>query len=147
MVADARGLDDMADIERSALGLSLGATNLAAATAERAVTRKAVLTLYRQRPAEVGVPSENPKLDEPGLVISDFVHRVGHPDAIVASDGTLYRSETLVADALRALAYTVTAGRHCRIRSRSPTPRTGDRRPSIRCGSRWVGYRNGRMGK
>lgn len=101
----------MADIERSALGLSLGATNLAAATAERAVTRKAVLTLYRQRPAEVGVPSENPKLDEPGLVISDFVHRVGHPDAIVASDGTLYRSETLVADALRALAYTVTAGR------------------------------------
>jgi actin-like ATPase involved in cell morphogenesis len=101
----------MADIERSTLGLSLGATNLAAATAERAVTRKAVLTLYRQRPAEVGVPSENPKLDEPGLVISDFVHRVGDPDAIVASDGTLHRTQALVADALRALAYTVTAGR------------------------------------
>jgi actin-like ATPase involved in cell morphogenesis len=111
LVADARGLDDMADVERPALGLSVGATNLAAATAERAVARKAVLTLYRQRPPEVGVPSENPKLDEPGLVITDFVDRVGDPDAIVATDGTLYRSETLAADALRAMAYTVTAGR------------------------------------
>lgn len=50
---------------------------MAAVTADRAVTRKPVLTLYRQRPAEVGVPSENPKLNEPGLVISDFVDRVG----------------------------------------------------------------------
>lgn len=100
----------MADVGRSALGLSIGATNLAAVTAERAVTRKPVLTLYRQRPPEVGVPSENPKLNEPGLVISDFVDRVGDPDGIVAADGTMHRIETLVADALRALAYTVTDG-------------------------------------
>jgi hypothetical protein len=111
LVADARGLDDMADVERSALGLSIGATNLAAVTAERAVTRKPVLTLYRQRPPEVGVPSENPKLNEPGLVISDFVDRVGDPDGIAVADGTMHRSETLVADALRALSYTATDGR------------------------------------
>ena len=100
----------MADGERSALGLSIGATNLAAVTADRAVTRKPVLTLYRQRPPEVGVPSENPKLNEPGLVINDFVDRVGDPAGIAAADGTTHRSETLVADALRALAYTATDG-------------------------------------
>jgi len=55
----------MADGERSAVGLSVGATNLAAVTEERAVTRKPVLTLYRQRPPEVGVPAENPALNEP----------------------------------------------------------------------------------
>jgi actin-like ATPase involved in cell morphogenesis len=100
----------MADRERSALGLSVGATNLAAVTADRAVTRKPVLTLYGQRPPEVGVPSENPKLDEPGLVITDFVNRVGDPAGNTAADHTTHRSETLVADALRALAYTATDG-------------------------------------
>jgi hypothetical protein len=100
----------MADGERSALGLSVGATNFAAVTADRAVTRKPVLTLYWQRPPEVGVPSENPMLNEPGLVITDFVDRVGDPVGIVASDGTTQRSETLVADGLRALAYTATDG-------------------------------------
>jgi len=100
----------MADGERSALGLSIGATNLAAVTADRAVTRRPVLTLYRQRPPEVGVPSENPKLDEPGLVVNDFVDRVGSSGGIAAADGTTHRSETLVADALRALAYTVIDG-------------------------------------
>jgi actin-like ATPase involved in cell morphogenesis len=83
---------------------------LAAVTAERAVTRRPVLTLYRQRPPEVGVPSENPMLNEPGLVVTDFADRVGDSDGIVAADGTLHRSETLVADALRALSYTVTNG-------------------------------------
>jgi actin-like ATPase involved in cell morphogenesis len=101
----------MADGGRSALGLSIGATNLAAVTADRAVTRRPLLTLYRQRPPEVGVPSENPKLNEPGLVITGFVDRVGDPAGIVAADGTTHRSETLVADALRALSYVVTDGR------------------------------------
>jgi actin-like ATPase involved in cell morphogenesis len=89
----------------------VGATNLAAVTAERALTRRSVLTLYRQRPAEVGVPSENPMLNEPGLVITDFVDRVGGPDGIVAADGTTHRSDTLMADALRALSYAATDGR------------------------------------
>jgi actin-like ATPase involved in cell morphogenesis len=101
----------MADVGRSALGLSLGVTNLAAVTAERAVTRRSVLTLYRQRPPEVGVPSENPMLNEPGLVITDFVERVSDPDGIVAADGTTHSSETLVADALRAVSYAATEGR------------------------------------
>jgi actin-like ATPase involved in cell morphogenesis len=84
---------------------------LAAVTADRAVTRKPVLTLYGQRSAEVGVPSENPMLNEPGLVITGFVDEIGNPAGIVAADGTSYRSETLIADALRALAYTATDGR------------------------------------
>jgi actin-like ATPase involved in cell morphogenesis len=101
----------MADGEGPALGLSIGATNLAAVTADRAVTRKPVLTLYRHRPPEVGLPSENPKLNEPGLVISDFVDRAGDPAGITTADGSTHRTETLVADALRALAYTATDGR------------------------------------
>jgi hypothetical protein len=101
----------MADGEGSALGLSIGATNLAAVTADRAVTRKPVLTLYSQRSPEVGLPTENPRLNEPGLVVSDFVDHAGDPAGILAADGSTYRCETLVADALRAMAYTVTDGR------------------------------------
>jgi actin-like ATPase involved in cell morphogenesis len=101
----------MTERARPALGLSVGATNLAAVTADHAFTRKPVLTLYRKRPPEVGVPSENPRLDEPGLVISDFVDRVGHPVGILAADGSMHRSEALVADGLRALAYAATGGR------------------------------------
>ena len=101
----------MAERARPALGFSIGATNLAAVTADHAITRKPVLTLYRQRPPEVGVPSENPRLDEPGLVMSNFVDRVGDPVGIVATDGSVHRSEALLADGLRALAYTATGGR------------------------------------
>src|SRR6202012_4270994 len=101
----------MADGEGSALGLSIGATNLAAVTADRAVTRKPVLTLYDQRPPEVGGPGETPRLNDPGLVVSDFVDRAGDPAGIAAADGSTYRSEILIADALRALAYTATDGR------------------------------------
>ena len=43
-----------------------------------------MLTLYPHRPPEVGVPSENPNLAERGLIITDFVDRVGDPVAIVA---------------------------------------------------------------
>jgi actin-like ATPase involved in cell morphogenesis len=101
----------MADETRPAVGLSIGATNLAAVTADHALTRKPVLTLYRQRPPEVGVPSENPRLGEPGLVITNFAGKVGAPAGIVAADGSTHRSEALVADGLRALAYTATGGR------------------------------------
>ncbi len=98
----------MAERARPALGLSIGATYLAAVTADQAVIRKPVLTLYRRRPPEVGLPSENPRLDQPGLVITDFVDRVGDPVGIVAADGSVHRSEELVAEALRALAYAAT---------------------------------------
>ena len=92
----------------SALGLSVGATNLAAVTADHAVTRKPVLTLYRRHPAEVGVPSENPRLDQPGVVITDFVNRVGDPVGIEAADGSVHGSADVTADALRAVSYAAT---------------------------------------
>jgi hypothetical protein len=95
------------------VGLSIGATNLTAVAVGRAaVTRSAVVTLYPDKALEVGVPSENPRLnsDDRGLVISDFVDRVGDPVGIVASDGSVHRGEVLLADALDAMLYEVTNG-------------------------------------
>ncbi|GBG37308.1 Hsp70 family protein [Mycobacterium montefiorense] len=100
----------MSDGAAPALGLSIGATNFAAVTADHAVTRKPVMTLYRERLPEIGVPAENPRLDQPGLVITGFVDRVGDPIGIVAADGSVHQSEALAADGLRALAYAA-AGR------------------------------------
>ncbi|TPG37120.1 Hsp70 family protein [Mycolicibacterium hodleri] len=94
------------------IGLSIGATAFrAVAVGRSAVTRSPVLTLYPHRPAEVGVPSENPNLDERGLIITDFVDRVGDPVPIVASDGSSHRAEVLLADALRSLLLVLTGGR------------------------------------
>jgi len=73
----------MTDPTKPALGLSVGATTLTAVTADRTVSRKA----------------------------ADFVDRVGDPVGIVAPDGSVHLGETLLADALRALAYAATAGR------------------------------------
>ena len=56
----------MANGAGTALGISIGATNLAAVTGDHAVTRKPVLTLYRDRPPEVGLPAENPRLNQIG---------------------------------------------------------------------------------
>ncbi|MCV7349840.1 Hsp70 family protein [Mycobacterium parmense] len=100
----------MMDGAGPALGLSIGSTNLAAVTADEAITRKPVLTLYRHRAPEIGIPAENPNLDEPGLVITDFVGRAGGSHGVVTADGSVRRSEALVADALRALAYAATGG-------------------------------------
>ncbi len=100
----------MADGTRRALGLSIGATTLAAVTADHAVTRKPVLTLYEHRAPEVGVPSENPNLDQPGVVIADFVDRVADAGEIVATDGSRHRSQAVIAEALRALAHAATGG-------------------------------------
>lgn len=94
------------------VGLSVGASNLAAVVVGRtALTRSPVLTLYPHRPPEVGVPSENPNLNERGLIITDFVDRVGDPVGIVASDGSTHRADALTADALRAMLYAVGRGR------------------------------------
>lgn len=101
----------MANGVGTALGLSIGATNLAAITSDNSITRKPVLTLYPDRPAEVGIPAENPRLQGPGVVITGFVNRVGDPRPVVAPDGSVHRSEVLIADALRALAYAATRGR------------------------------------
>src|ERR1700712_548238 len=94
------------------IGLSVGATSLrAVAVGRSAVRRSPVLTLYPHRPPEVGVPSENPNLTERGLIITDFVDRVGDPVPIVAGDGSSHRAETLVAEALRSLLSALTGGR------------------------------------
>jgi hypothetical protein len=66
-----------------------------------------VVTLYPHRPPEVGVPSENPNLTERGLIITDFVDRVGDPVGIVAADGTTHQADKVLADALRAMLYTL----------------------------------------
>jgi actin-like ATPase involved in cell morphogenesis len=90
------------------VGLSVGATNLVAVVVGRAaVTRSPVVTLYPHRPPEVGVPSENPNLNERGLIITDFVDRVGDPVGIVAADGSTHLADKVAADALRAMLYTV----------------------------------------
>ncbi|MDT5071949.1 MAG: hypothetical protein QOH82_1269 [Mycobacterium sp.] len=81
------------------------------AVGRSAATRSPVLTLYPHRAAEVGVPSENPNLAERGLIITDFVDRVGDPVAIVAGDGSSHRAEALLADALRSLLSALTGGR------------------------------------
>ena len=54
------------------------------------------------------MPAEN--LHEPGLVISDFVDRVGDPVGMVAADGSVHRSEVVLCDALGALAVAVAGG-------------------------------------
>lgn len=98
-----------------AMGMSVGATTLAAVTADRAITRRPVLTLFRDRPSQIGMPSENSAvtadLDERGLVVTDFVDRVGGGGAVVAGDGSTHRAEQLLGDGLHALAYAATEGR------------------------------------
>lgn len=105
----------MADETKPAIGMSVGATTLAAVTAERAVTRRPVLTLYPDRSPRVGAPAEHcdtgPDSGDVGLMIVDFVDRVGAAVPVMASDGSAHRGEQLLADSLYALAYSATEGR------------------------------------
>ena len=74
------------------LGLSVGATNLAGTRdGQTAVIRPAELTLRGQR-------------------LTGFVDRVGDPVPLIAPDGSKYRSEELLADALGSMARAVTDG-------------------------------------
>lgn len=94
-----------------ALGLSIGATNLVAARIGRPpVMRRAVLTLFSDRAPEVGVPSENPALDQAGVVLTGFVERAGDPVPLVAEDGSSHRGERVLVEALDAMANTVGGG-------------------------------------
>lgn len=93
------------------IGLSVGATNLVAARIGRPpVLRRAVLTLFETRAPEVGVEGENPALNQPGVVLSGFVERVGDPVPLVAEDGSSHRAERVLVEALDAMAYTVGGG-------------------------------------
>ncbi|MDT5134394.1 MAG: hypothetical protein QOE41_3705 [Mycobacterium sp.] len=94
-----------------AVGLSIGAITMGAVVPRHATaTRRSVLTLYPHRPPELGLPSENPNINQRGQVITDFVERVGDPVGIVAADGSVHRGDKLVADALCALTYTICEG-------------------------------------
>lgn len=56
------------------------------------------------------MPSENPALAERGLILTDFVDRVGDPVAIVAADGSSHRADALMAEAVEALLHALTGG-------------------------------------
>ena len=90
------------------------------------------------------MPSENPNLDERGLIITDFVDRVGDPVAIVAADGSTHRADQVLADALRAMLYAVggrpAAGR-TRRRHLSGALAPGRRRRAAQCAGRGAGIR------
>ncbi|MDQ2635391.1 MAG: Hsp70 family protein, partial [Actinomycetota bacterium] len=94
------------------LGLSIGMTNLVAARIGRPpVMRRSVLTLFHDRPAEVGLPAQyahDPS--QHGLVLSGFVERVGDPVPLVAADGSPHRGEYVLVEALDAMARTVRGG-------------------------------------
>jgi actin-like ATPase involved in cell morphogenesis len=74
------------------LGLSVGTTQLAAVTRDRSLVRRPTITM----------PS--------GVVITDFVDRVGDPVGIVAADGSVHAAQTLLVDALRDLAQAAIGG-------------------------------------
>jgi len=71
---------------------------------------RSVLTLFNDRAPEVGVPGENPNLNQPGLVLSGFVERVGDPVPLVAADGSPHRGEVVLVEALDSMARTVGGG-------------------------------------
>lgn len=90
------------------VGLSIGTTNLVAArVGAQPVLRRCVLTVYSHRPPEVGLPSQNPNLNESGLVLRGFVDRVGDPVPLVAADGSAHPADRLLVDALSAMVDTV----------------------------------------
>ena len=79
------------------LGLSIGTTNLVAASVGRQpVIRRSVLTLFGHAPPEVGTARN----DANGVVLSGFVDRVGDPVPLVAADGNRYPAEQLLVEAL-----------------------------------------------
>ena len=115
------------------LGLSIGATNLVAARVGRPpVMRRAVLTLFSDRAPEVGVAAENPALNQPGVVLSGFVERVGDP---VPSSP---RTAALTAPNACSSKHSTRWPTRWAAVSRSPSrcPRTGDPPSSAHCAAR-----------
>lgn len=88
------------------LGLSIGATNLAAAREDPpAVIRPSTLTLFSHRPPEVGHFGT-----EQGMLLTGFVDQVGDPVPLVAPDGSRHLGERLLAEALESMVYLAGAG-------------------------------------
>ena len=86
------------------LGLSIGTTNLVAVSSgSTPVTRRAVLTLYPHCAPKIGVPGEHPPLNEPGMLLSGFVERIGDSVALVSGDGSAHDPDLLMVEALDAM--------------------------------------------
>jgi hypothetical protein len=103
----------MAEEAEPVIGMSIGATTLAAVTADRAITREPVLTLFGNGSSRIGAPAKSPadpEIEESGLVFTGFVDRVGDSAPVTASDGSTHRGEQVLTDALHALAGAATGG-------------------------------------
>ncbi|WP_234786920.1 Hsp70 family protein, partial [Mycolicibacterium monacense] len=88
------------------LGLSIGTTNLVAArVGNPPVIRRSTLSLFSDRTPQVGLPAEQ----SGGVVLDGFVERVGDPVPLVAADGTSYRADALLVEALDAMTEAVGA--------------------------------------
>ena len=84
------------------LGLSIGETNLVAASADgSALTTRSILTVYPDRAPELGATTG--VIGQGGLVLTGFVDRVGDPRPLVAPDGSAHSGETVLAEALDSL--------------------------------------------
>ena len=86
------------------VGLSIGTTNLVAASSGSSpVRRRAVLNLYPHCAPKIGVPAENPNLTDPGMLMCGFVERIGDSVALVSSDGSAHDPDLLMVEALDAM--------------------------------------------
>src|SRR5271156_2385388 len=90
------------------LGLSIGTTNLVAARdGSTPVSRRAVLTLYPHCAPKIGLPDEDSKAIESGVLMSGFVQRVGDSVALVSTDGSAHDPDLLLVEALDAMVVEV----------------------------------------
>lgn len=86
------------------LGLSIGTTNLVAArNGSPPVTRRSVLTLYPHCAPKVGALEDTSYLAESGVVMKNFVERIGDSVALVSADGSAHEPELLTVEALDAM--------------------------------------------
>ncbi|HVQ99888.1 MAG TPA: Hsp70 family protein, partial [Mycobacterium sp.] len=86
------------------LGLSIGTSNLVAVRkGSPPVTRRAILTLFPDRPPELGVPVDDPDVTDTGTLMSGFVEQVGTSNTLVSAEGSTHDPALLLVEALDAL--------------------------------------------
>ncbi len=86
------------------LGLSIGTSNLVAVRkGSPPVTRRALLTLFPDRPPELGVLVDDPDASDTGTLIRGFVEDVGRSNSLVSADGSTHDPTLLLVKALDAL--------------------------------------------
>jgi hypothetical protein len=86
------------------LGLSIGTSNLVAVRkGSPPVTRRALLTLFPDRPPELGVPQDDPDATDTGTLLQGFVEQVGRSNSLVSADGSSHDPALLLVEALDAL--------------------------------------------